>query len=113
MKPFFTDKQTRKFTKEKFTYIFKQLFILLNPVKIPGSYHHIDISKDGRVYIKRIQTFEINENGIKLINKIELPFTDISIKTDNKIIEVFGENFSYKFPPDFMPEIWRRLKRKL
>ena len=107
MEPFFTDKQVRKFTlKEKFTYIFKQLNSLLQPIEDPYSYNYITITK-------RIPVFIINEEGVKLVNNIELPFEGIGIKIKDNLIEITGEKFCYEFPPDMMPEIWRRLKRML
>ena len=109
MKPFFTDKQVRKFTlKEKFAYIFNQLNMLLQPIT-EKSHHSYDYNN----HITFLKCLTFDENGIPLINNIELPFDDIQIKTGNNLIEITGEKFCYKFPPDMMPEIWRRLKRIL
>ena len=96
MKGFFKDSEIRKFSlKEKFTYIFKQLYAILQPEK---SY---DI------------TCIIDKEGISFINKIELPFTGISIKIISENIEITGENFCYQFPPEMLLEIQKRFKKAL
>ena len=114
MKPFFTDQQIRKFTlKEKFEYIFKQLNLLIQPKTKKRTertlLQHINIYKS----ISFIECLTFNENGIPLINNIELPFIGMEIKVENELIKITGEKFCYKFPPEMMPEIWRRLKRML
>jgi len=112
MKPFFTDRQVKKFTlKEKFEYIFKQLNFLIQP-EIKKTTERIwegDKYKTSTFFV----CMSFNEAGIPLINNIELPFTGMEIKTENNLIEITGEKFCYRFPPDMMPEIWRRLKRML
>ena len=109
MKQFFTDRQVRKFTlKEKFGYIFKQLNTLLQPITEKTS-HSYDYNKHTR-YLKCLT---YNENGVPSINNIELPFIDMKIKVENRLIKITGEKFCYSFPPEMMPEIWRRLKRML
>ena len=117
MKPFFTDRQVKQFTlKEKFEYIFKQLNMVLQPKEVPNEYNYINISGkywNAPTRIKRIPVFSTNEKGIPLINNIELPFVGMEIKVEDNLIEITGEKFCYRFPPDMMPEIWRRLKRML
>ena len=112
MKLFFTDRQVKKFTlKEKFEYIFKQLNALLNPVIEKTTERIWEGDKYKTITFLKCSTF--NENGISLINNIELPFVGIEIKAEDNLIEITGEKFCYRFPPDMMPEIWRRLKRML
>ncbi len=113
MKQFFTDQQVRKFTlKEKFEYIFKQLNLLLQPItEKKHETIHFDYSQKKSITYLVCLTF--NENGIPLIANIELPFIGIEIKVENELIQITGEKFCYKFPPEMMPEIWRRLKRML
>lgn len=117
MKQFFTDRQVRKFTlKEKFVYIFKQLQRMLTPIEDPYNFNYITIAPkyfNGPIHTKRIPVFIINEKGADLINNVELPFIDITIKFKDGLIQITGEKFCYKFPPEMMPEIWRRLKRML
>ncbi len=125
MKQFFTDQQVRKFTlKEKFEYIFKQLNVTLQPTEISYQYNYITIDSKGwnKTHTKRIPVYNINEKGIDLIAKITLPFDGINVSTDivNNIfgkdvilIKIEAFDFCYKFPPEMMPEIWRRLKRML
>ena len=68
MKPFFTDKQVKKFTlKEKFEYIFRQLNMLLQPKEVPYQYNYITISGkywNAPTHTKRIPVFSTNEKGI-------------------------------------------------
>lgn len=98
MKPFFSDKEIRKFSfKEKITYIFNQLYIILQPVE-KKPFH---------------QTITFNEKKISFINEIELPFSDILVKSDPLQIEITGDNFCYRFPPIMMSQIWYRLKKML
>ena len=112
MKPFFTDQQVKKFTlKEKFAYIFNRLNALLNPVIEKTTGRIFEYSQYKTLTFLKCLTF--NEKGIPLINNIELPFVGIEVKTENDLIKITGEKFCYSFPPDMMPEIWRRLKRML
>jgi len=112
MKSFFTEKQVRKFTlKEKFTYIFNQLNTLLNPITKKKS--ETIYCKYGRKIITYLTCLTYNEKDVALINNIDLPFDGIEIKTEKELIKITGEKFCYTFPPDMMPEIWRRLKRML
>ena len=113
MKQFFTDAQVRKFTlKEKFEEIFSQLNLLLSPVTEKKSVIiHFQYSK--KKTISHLVCLTYNEKRVNLINDIKLPFGGIEIKVENGLIEIIGENFCYRFPPDMMPEIWRRLKRML
>jgi len=112
MKPFFTDRQVKKFTlKEKFEYIFKQLNMLVQPVIEKTTERIWEGDKYKTFTFLKCSTY--NEKGIPLIKNIELPFTDIGIKVEDGLIEITGEKFCYRFPPDMMPEIWRRLKKKL
>ena len=124
MKQFFTDKQVRKFTlKEKFEYIFKQLSTTLQPTEVPYQYNYITIGPKyiyGPIHTKRIPIYSINKKGIDLITKITLLFDGINVSTE-KINDIFhkkvilikieAQDFCYKFPPEMIPEIWRRLKR--
>ena len=114
MKGFFSDREVRKFSfKEKITYIFNQLYTILQPVETT-SHETVHFSYRKPKRIKTIFCNCFNEKGIPLINEIELPFTGISVKTDSlEYIEIIGENFCYKFPPTMMPQIWYRLKRML
>ena len=112
MKLFFTDRQVKKFTlKEKFEYIFKQLNALLNPVIEKTTERTWENTKYKTLTF--LKCLDYNENGIPLINNIELPFVGMEIKTEDNLIKITGEKFCYRFPPDMMPEIWRRLKRML
>ncbi len=108
-KGFFTDREVRKFSfKEKITYIFKQLYGVLQPVET-GSYERIYI--EGKY--KRIKKYIFDKDNTPIINSVELPFTDISVKSEKDIIEITGENFCYTFPADMMPQIWDRTKKVL
>ena len=111
MKPFFTDQQVRKFTlKEKFEFIFKKLNFLLQPVSKKRTE---TICWYPRKTITYLDCSMFDENGINLINDIELPFTDMKLKTKENLIEIIGEKFCYVFPPEAVPEVWRRLKKML
>jgi len=114
MKPFFTDKQVRRFTlKEKFEFIFKKLNFLLQPVSKKRTERTYDALRGVYKSITFITCDIYNESAIDLINDIELPFTDMKLKTKENLIEIIGEKFCYVFPPEAVPEVWRRLKKML
>jgi len=113
MKPFFTDRQVRKFTlKEKFEYIFKRLNTILQPITEKRT-EAISYAYNKHKRIMHLYCLHFNEDGVPLINSIELPFDGMEVKTKKELIQITGEKFSYESPPDMMPEIWRRLKKSV
>jgi len=116
MESFFSDWEVRRFSfKEKISCIFEQLYTILQPVETISHktiYLMYPGSKKRRI---KIITCIFNEKNVSLINKIKLPFYDISVNKKDSLeyIEITGEDFCYRFPPIMMPQIWYRLKKAL
>ena len=103
---FFNDYEVRKVSfAEKLVYVFTQLHAILSPVET--------VSSERVFKYKSIQSVILNvEDKIGIINEIELPFTDIHIEVDVECIQIIGETFCYKFPPEMCSEIMLRMKRQ-
>ena len=111
--PFFDTWGLRKYPlTEKLVYVFTQLHAILGPVETVSS-EKVFMYNNKYKSIKSIQSVILNvADKIGVINKIELPFTDIHIEADVENIQIIGETFCYKFPPEMCSEIILRMKRQ-
>ena len=110
---FFNDYEVRKVSfAEKLVYVFTQLHAALSPVETVSS-ERVFMYNNKYKSIRSIQSVILNvEDKIGVINEIELPFTDICIEADVENIQIIGETFCYKFPPEMCSEIILRMKRQ-
>jgi len=110
---FFNDYEVRKVPfAEKLVYVFTQLHAILNPIETIIS-ERLFLDGGKSKYVKSIQSVILNiADKIGIINEIELPFTDIHIEVDVECIQIIGETFCYKFPPEMCSEIMLRMKRQ-
>ena len=60
---------------------------------------------------EKVPLININPNNIQLAQELEIPFKEIHLQVDEKMIIISGENFKYQFPTEYLLLMWNRTKK--
>jgi len=119
MKKFFEAHQVKQLShNKKIRYVLEQLTTALNPMTLPYSYQQTCVlNSKGDVKSKKVfmsMFISMTDDGVvNVINKLDVPFEDITVKADRVCVEITGRWFSYVFPAEMLLEMYARFKKVL